>query len=270
MLSAVARFVSGDLDGSLKVAQAPESPPPDLAAARLAAVSCYAAVAGGLPDAAPRLAALRESWDIHPQVALVAGGCEADHLTWEGEPSDAVTTAERAQTHLDSVAGEGMYGGLWLSALGLGALADQASYCRQRRDDAGAAAALLQGDVLLQRVERIIEGGYGRPGDLGPEGRAWHARAVAEHARLQGEPAVEEWHSPSTPSATGTSTSRRGAAGGWPTRWSPPVIATVPGSTPSKPRPRPSRCRRPRCSGPSPRRSAAPGWPGPRPRPPRC
>lgn len=195
LLSAVAHFVSGDLDGSLKAAQAPESPPPDMAAARLAAVSCYAAVAGGLPDAAPRLAALHESWNVHPQVALVAGGCEADHLTWEGELNDAVTTAERAQTHLDSVAGEGMYGGLWLSALGLGALADQASYCRQRRDDAGTAAALRQGDVLLRRVERIIEGGYGRPGDLGPEGRAWHARAVAEHARLQGEPAVEQWQS---------------------------------------------------------------------------
>jgi DNA-binding CsgD family transcriptional regulator len=47
--------------------------------------------------------------------------------------------------------------------------------------------------VLRERVERILESGRGRPGDLGPEGRAWHARALAEHARLQGEPAVEEW-----------------------------------------------------------------------------
>ncbi|WP_156971279.1 helix-turn-helix transcriptional regulator [Knoellia sinensis] len=31
------------------------------------------------------------------------------------------------------------------------------------------------------------------PATSGPEGRAWHARAVAEHARLRGEPAVEEW-----------------------------------------------------------------------------
>ena len=86
-----------------------------------------------------------------------------------------------------------MYGGLWLSALALAALADEASYCRQRRDEDGAAAALQQGEAVLRRVERIIEGGRGRPGDLGPEGHAWHLRAVAEHARLQGEPAVEEW-----------------------------------------------------------------------------
>ena len=193
VLNAIALYVEGELDGSLEAAEAPESPPPDVAAARLAAVSCYAAVARGLPDAERRLTALRESWDADPQVALVAGGCEADRLLWEGDFAGAVAIAERAQTHLDDVVGEGMYGGLWLSALGLAALADQAAYCRQRRDEAGTAAAVKQGEVLLQRVERIVEGGRGRPGDLGPEGRAWHARAVAEHARLRGEPAVEEW-----------------------------------------------------------------------------
>lgn len=193
LLSTVALYVSGDLDGSLKAAQAPASEPPDVAAARMAAVSCYAVVAGGLPDAAPRLAALRESWSVHPQVGLVAGGCEADLLAWEGYSDAAVAVAERAQSHLDAVAGEGMYGGLWLSAIALGALADRASYCRQRRDGGGATAALRQGDVLLQRVERIVEGGRGRPGELGPEGRAWHARARAEHARLRDEPGVELW-----------------------------------------------------------------------------
>ncbi|HSK27333.1 MAG TPA: response regulator transcription factor, partial [Jiangellales bacterium] len=116
-----------------------------------------------------------------------------DLLAWEGDFSGAVAIADRAQRHLDEVAGEGMYGGLWLSALALAALADDATYCRLRRDEAGAAAAQRQGEVLLHRVERIVEGGRGRPGDLGPEGRAWQARALAEHARLRGEPAVEQW-----------------------------------------------------------------------------
>jgi DNA-binding CsgD family transcriptional regulator len=127
------------------------------------------------------------------RVGLVAGGCEAEGLAWQGEFAAAAAMAERAQTHLDTVAGEGMYGGLWLSAVGLGALADEASSCRQRRDEAGVAAALERGEVLRRRVERIVAGGHGRPGDLGPEGRAWHARALAEHARLAGEPAVELW-----------------------------------------------------------------------------
>ena len=193
VLQAVALYAAGDLDGSLAVAEATGTRPPDVAAARLAAVSCYAAVARGSEDTARRTAALEESWDLEPQVGLVAGGCEADRLIWAGEPGPAVDMAERAQAHLDAMVGEGMYGGLWLSAVGLAALADVAATCRQRRDDAGVEAALARGEVLRQRVERIVSGGRGRPGDLGPEGRAWHARALAEHARLQGGPAVQEW-----------------------------------------------------------------------------
>ena len=69
----------------------------------------------------------------------------------------------------------------------------EASYCRKRRDQARVDAALQQAEVLALRVERIVAGGHGRPGDLGPEGRAWHARALAEHARVRDEPAVELW-----------------------------------------------------------------------------
>jgi mannose-6-phosphate isomerase-like protein (cupin superfamily)/tetratricopeptide (TPR) repeat protein len=193
LLQAVALHVTGDLDGSLEAADAPESPPPDVAAARLAAVACYAAVAGGRADAAPRLDALRDSWDADPQVALVAGGCECDLLTWAGDPAGAVAVAARAQAHLDDAVGEGMYGGLWLSALALAALADAAVLARRRRDEAGAAAAVREGVPWLERAEHLLASGRGRPGDLGPEGRAWYARAVAEHARLTGGPAVDEW-----------------------------------------------------------------------------
>ncbi len=193
VLDAIARYVAGDLEGSLAAADAPESPPPDVAAARLAAVSCYPAVAAGRPDAAARLARLRGSWDADPQVALVAGGCEADLLTWQGDTDGAVEAARRAQAHLDESIGDGAYGGLWLSALALGALADQAAAARSRRDDRGVAEAVARGEELRARVERLAAGGRGRPGELGPEGRAWHARAVAEHARLAGIPAVQEW-----------------------------------------------------------------------------
>ncbi len=193
LLQAVARYVAGDFAGSLHAADAPESPPPDVAAVRLAAVACYAAVAAGRPDAASRLATLRPSWDADPQVALVAGGCEADLLTWAGDTAGAVAVAEQAQDHLDAVVGEGMYGGLWLAALALGALADAAEQFRRHRDDAGLDTALARGTLWRDRIERLVTGGRGRPGDLGPEGRAWVARGVAEHARLTGAPDVEAW-----------------------------------------------------------------------------
>ncbi len=193
LLHVVALYVAGQLDASLEATYAAKGEPPDAAAAMLAAVSCHAAVARGLPDAEARLAALDGSWDADPLVALMAGGCEAERLAWAGSPLAAVAAVERAQTHLDAVAGEGMYGGIWLSAVALAALADEATSCRQRRDDTGEGAALEAGIALMDRVARIVDGGHGRPGDLGPEGRAWHARAVAEHARLRDEPGVAEW-----------------------------------------------------------------------------
>ena len=170
LLHAIALYVNGDLEGSLRAADAPEHRPPDVAAARLAAVSCYAAVAAGRPDAAARVARLRDSWDTDPQVALVAGGCEADLLIWAGDPGGAVDVAERAQSHLDAAIGEGAYGGLWLSALALAGLADQAAAGRARRDDAAVAEAVRRGEVLRGRVERLVTGGHGRPGDLGTRG----------------------------------------------------------------------------------------------------
>ena len=193
VLNAVALYVAGDLDGSLAAAEAPDSPPPDVAAARLTAVSCYAAVAAGAPDAAARLARLGHSWDTDPQVALVAGGCQADLLTWHGDTVGAVEVVERAQAHLDSAVGDGAYGGLWLSALALAALADRAGTARAHRDDDTVREAVDSGEVFRSRVDRLVAGGRGRPGELGPEGRAWQARALAEHARLTGIPEVEPW-----------------------------------------------------------------------------
>ncbi|WP_158296445.1 helix-turn-helix transcriptional regulator [Nocardioides albidus] len=193
VLEAIALYVGGDLDASLAAAAVPDQRRPDTAAARLAAVGCYAAVARGRDDAALRLDRLADSWDVDPQVALVAGGCETERLTWAGEPSAAAAVAGRALAHLDAVVGDRMYGGLWLAALALGALADEAAACRLRRDGAGAAAAEAAGAAWTERAEQLVARGRGRPGDLGPEGRAWHARTVAEAARLRGEPAVEEW-----------------------------------------------------------------------------
>lgn len=193
VLEAIALYASGDLDASMAAAAVPDRRRPDAAAARLAAVGCHAAVARGRDDAGERLARLEASWEVDPQVALVGGGCEAERLTWAGEPAAAAAVAGRALAHLDATVGERMYGGLWLAALALAALADQAAACRMQRDEAGAAAAVAAGAPWTERAEVLVASGRGRPGDLGPEGRAWHARAVADAARLRGEPAVGPW-----------------------------------------------------------------------------
>ena len=191
VLDAVALFVAGDLAGSLAAADAPESPPPDVAAARLTAVSCYAAVAAGAPDAGERVARLRDSWDADPQVALVAGGCEADLLTWAGDTAGAVEAAARAQAHLDTAVGDGAYGGLWLSALALAALADRAAACRSRRDDDGVAEAVPVGRRCGPASTGSSPTAAAARATSGPRGGRGTPAALAEHARLAGIPAVE-------------------------------------------------------------------------------
>ena len=236
-----------------RAAEAPESPPPDVAAARLAAVSCYAAVAGGLPGCGARVARLRDSWDADPQVALVAGGCEADLPDLGGRPR---RRGRRRRARAGPSGRRRRRGGV-RRAVAVGARAGRAGRpcggLPPRRDDDGAAAA------VRQRGGRCARGSSGSspaaaagPGDLGPEGRAWHARALAEHARLQRRARPSRSGSGrSTPSATATSTSRPAATGGWPLPWSPRVTATPRGPTPGAQPPRRSGWGRSRSSGPS-------------------
>ncbi len=174
------RYVRGDLsprpDGG-------EVPPPSAAAGR-AAVGLYAAVARGDADAAERGLALRPEWDRDGLVALVAGGTTVDALTWAGRLDEAVATAQAAIDHLGRVWDDWFLGGIWLAALGLAALADGAA--ADRRAGADPAPRVALGDALLERALTTAERGRPRGGRLGPEGRAWLARARAEHSRLTG------------------------------------------------------------------------------------
>ena len=60
--------------------------PPTVRRRRQAAVELYAAVARGDADALERGRALRPEWDRDGMVALIAGGCTVDALTWAGRP----------------------------------------------------------------------------------------------------------------------------------------------------------------------------------------
>ena len=134
--------------------------------------------------------------------------------------------AERAQVQVDAVEGEGMYGGLWLSAIALAALADQASYCRQRRDGPGVAAALSDGEVLLQARD-ADRGGRARAAR-----RSWPRRTGVARACGCGARSTSGW------------ARRRGVAAGtggvrlWPRLRAGPV--------PLAPGRRAGRCGRPR------------------------
>jgi DNA-binding CsgD family transcriptional regulator len=157
---------------------------PDDRTGPLVAVDLYAATARGDADVPERAAALEPEWQRDGFHALVAGGCAVDALTWRGEHDAAVELALRVIDFLGRAWTDYFLGGIWLSALALAALADAAVDERLQGHDVTARLAL--GEVLLDRALTTAERGRPRGGRLGPEGRAWLARARAEHGRLLG------------------------------------------------------------------------------------
>jgi len=170
------------LTGDLRDHPAPEGAPAP-ALVFLDSGRLYAAVAREGADAVEQAEALRPSWHVDGQVALIAGGTLADALTWSGRYEEAVATAEEVAAHLGATWSEYFLGRIWLCALALAALAEDAESGPHGAD---AARALLdRGDGLLAVAQETARRGRPRGGQLGPEGRAWLRRAAAEHSRLR-------------------------------------------------------------------------------------
>ena len=181
------RYVTGDLS--------PAAPAmdwvPESATWILSVVGLYAAVARGDADAIERGRSVKASWQRDPMMALVSGGCTVDALTWAGQQQAAVDLTLQVITFLDSAWNDYFLGGIWLSALGLAALADRAEQTRLAGGDP--AEDVVLGQTLLDRTVETARRGRPRGGTLGPEGRAWMARARAEHGRLIGRDEAALW-----------------------------------------------------------------------------
>jgi DNA-binding CsgD family transcriptional regulator len=192
VLQVIALYVAGDWDGSLEAAELAATAP-DIVLARLAEAALYVEVGRGLPEAMERVAALRGSWAQDVSLALIAGGCEADLLRWRGDLDGAADAAERAIDYVSRRWDDWYLGGIWLSALGLAALADRAEGERLRGEDDALAATVRRGERLIERARTTAERGRPRHGKIGPEGRGWLARAEAEWSRLCGPSDPDRW-----------------------------------------------------------------------------
>jgi len=191
VLLVVARYVAGQWDASVEAAQLAGRRPPDSAAARLATAGLYVLVGRGDPTAADRVAELKSAWHHDGQIALVAGGCEADLLAWQGDHAAAVHAAEEAIAYVSRTWGEWYLGGIWLAALALSAHADGAAAARLRgQDPTGAVDA---GRRLVEDARDRLRRGRPRTGAPGPEAQAWMARVEAEWSRLQGKGDPAPW-----------------------------------------------------------------------------
>ncbi|QGQ21142.1 AAA family ATPase [Cellulomonas sp. JZ18] len=189
-LDATVRFTRGDL-AAPAAGLVEGGDAPGLAVALVGAARLWAAVARGDADAVERAAALEPWWDRDPLVALLAGGNAVDALTWQGRPAEARALLDRVDAHMRSVWPEMYTGGIRMMALALAATADEAAAARLTGGDV--TDLLLDADARLERAERTAQGRRPRSGGIGPEGRAWLARARAEHARAHGRPDPQAW-----------------------------------------------------------------------------
>ncbi|GAA4734093.1 helix-turn-helix transcriptional regulator [Isoptericola chiayiensis] len=178
LLTEVLRYVRGDLSdgGAPSDVPAPE-------AAMFAGVRAQAAVARGDTDALEQVDALRGLWDVDGFVALCGGSAGVDALTWAGRYDDAARLATDVTDHLARVWSPHFLGGIRLAALALGALAAGAEDPGARHDDGTRDTLRARADALVATAHDTARTGRTRSGELGPEGRAWLARADAEHAR---------------------------------------------------------------------------------------
>jgi DNA-binding CsgD family transcriptional regulator len=181
------RYVSGDL-----------TPPPILAdwvpestTSALSVVELYAGAARGDADVVERGRSVKADWQRDPMMALISGGCTIDALTWAGQHQAAVELTGSVTEFLNKAWNDYFLGGIWLSALGLTALADRAEQTRLMGRDPVADLGL--GRTMIERAVQTAHRGRPRGGRLGPEGRGWLARANAEYGRLTGADDPQLW-----------------------------------------------------------------------------
>lgn len=187
LFAEIVRYTRGDLTPPPPTAD----PGPPRALSAVEGVQMYAAVARGDAGAAERGLALLHGQHGDTMITLIAGGCAVDALTAAGRLDEAVALAHDLLDEIGRVWSDYFLGGIWLSALGLAALADLAAADRLAGRDP--APHLEVGARLLERADVTADRGRPRGGQIGPEGRAWLARAHAEHGRLTGADDPAAW-----------------------------------------------------------------------------
>ncbi|GAA5156973.1 MULTISPECIES: helix-turn-helix transcriptional regulator [Amycolatopsis] len=187
------RYQSGDWP-SESVTGAPARGVSSVLTARMTASWLPIVVARGqFGPAGKLLAELRPHWRAEPLTAIAAGGAGAELAYWQGDHELAVKRAREAMDFLDALDQGYRLSGIRLGAGALAAVAAQALAGRLRGDEPAVSAAVELGEELIARVRKAVALGRPRSGSLGPEGRAWLARAEATARCAVGEPDPELW-----------------------------------------------------------------------------
>ncbi|WP_029430970.1 AAA family ATPase [Blastococcus sp. URHD0036] len=190
-LGVVARYVTGDWDGSLELAER-LSRVPDMAA-HVRAAGLLVLAGRGDPSTGERLAgarALAARMEAHVLLLLATVGPAIELAARAGDADAAAAEAERAIAEIRALWGSNSLAAVRLAALALGALADAV---RAGGDPEQAPRWTARGEALVEHARAAVEAHRRDVGEYGPEAAAWLARVEAEWERLQGREAAAAW-----------------------------------------------------------------------------
>ncbi|MFI6101714.1 helix-turn-helix transcriptional regulator [Lentzea sp. NPDC051213] len=162
--------------------------------ARLTAASTHLTVSRGDLAASERMITkLRSDWHRDTQIALITGGTGGELALWRGRPELAVERVADALEWTRKLGGPWVLADIRIGAIGVAGYADLAAKARRKRDAEAETKAVELGHKLAEHVRLTAENGVPRTGTLGPEGRGWLARALAEESRLTGSGDPRLW-----------------------------------------------------------------------------
>ncbi len=194
ILQVLVHYYIGDWDYAAWASEPPGMSVSSTVLARLASASTHLTVSrGDLAESERMITKLRSDWHRDIQIALINGGTGAELALWRGRPELAVERVTDALAWARKLGGPWMLAGIRIGAIGIAAHAEIAAKARRKRDAAAEKTAVEEGRELAELVRLTARKGRPRAGVLGPEGRAWLARALAEESRLTGSGDPELW-----------------------------------------------------------------------------
>ena len=191
-LRCIVHYMAGNWDQSERLAVAVDDRTTTTAPA-VSAVALFVEVGRGNPRASERLERLRVMPEEDPWAIYVGNGCGADLARWQGDPERSAELARKTLARIEAERDEWALSGIWPAALGVAAEADRAERARAAGDQAAVAAAVASGRDLTARARRRMARALELERQVGPEARAWLARAEAEAARLEGRADPDRW-----------------------------------------------------------------------------
>lgn len=193
-IKVIARYTRGDWDESEAAAEPPGMRVSSTVSARLAAVGAYVMVGRGrLAEAARLSTELRSEWHRDFQIGSAMSAAGADLALWQGRPEEGAKLVVEALDWVERVGGQWTLIGIRLGTIGASLYAEVAERAARRKDETARESAVVAGERLVEHARKTAEYGRPRTGSLGPEGRAWLARAQAEGSRLRGKSDPDLW-----------------------------------------------------------------------------